>query len=305
MWQRFTESARKAVFHAQAEAQKFGEGYVSTEHLLLGLLDEPGCSACLILIELGISLDVLRYELTQHLPKSGRAPSTDMTLTPRSKRVIDLSYDEARNLNNNYIGTEHLLLGLVREGDGLAGRLLDSQGVKLDLCRMAVMSTQELGHAEGMPSSPPPERKREYAWSEYDEAAQKILFVADEMSQTTGDLQITPYHLAMAILSLPDSTAAQAIREAGQEPQTVKDLLERQAVWAEGAPDLQLSPNTRRVIDAAVDHAAFLGSEQIGPAELLLGLAVGNPDGFGALLIELGVSPQKLRNAIKKRRSSG
>lgn len=139
MWQRFTERARKCVYYAQEEAQKFGEGYVSTEHLLLGLTDEPDSMACRVLERMGISLSRIRAEVEKQLPRGDARPSPDMTLTPRAKRVIDLSYDEARHMNNNYIGTEHLLLGLIREGDGLAGRILAKIGIGLENARNVIL----------------------------------------------------------------------------------------------------------------------------------------------------------------------
>src|SRR5687767_5486954 len=138
MWQRFTERARKCVFYAQEEAQKFGQPYVSTEHLLLGLLREIDSVGCRVLEVLGISIGRVREVVEKELPSAESLPSQDMTLTPRAKRVIDLAYDEARDLNNNYIGTEHLLLGLIREGDGLAGRALAMLGAELDAARRAV-----------------------------------------------------------------------------------------------------------------------------------------------------------------------
>ncbi|HQU19614.1 MAG TPA: Clp protease N-terminal domain-containing protein, partial [Fimbriimonadaceae bacterium] len=143
MWQRFTERARKVVFYAQEEAQKFGEGYVSTEHLLLGLVRESESVASRVLEKLGVSLGRVRSEVEKQLPRGESRTAQEMTLTPRAKRVIDLAYDEARQLNNNYIGTEHLLLGLIREGDGLAGRVLTKLGVELDRARKEVQSLQE------------------------------------------------------------------------------------------------------------------------------------------------------------------
>lgn len=143
MWQRFTERARKVVFFAQEEAQRFGEGYVSTEHLLLGLVREPESVAARVLEKLGVSLSRIKAEVEKQLPRGDARTNQDMTLTPRAKRVIDLAYDEARNLNNNYIGTEHLLLGLIREGDGLAGRVLAKLGVELDKARKEVLGLQD------------------------------------------------------------------------------------------------------------------------------------------------------------------
>lgn len=144
MWQRFTEPARRVIFYAQEEAQTFGEGYVSTEHILLGLVRFDNTLAERVLQAMGCDLKQVRSEVTKQLPPGDGRPSQDMSLTPRAKRVIDMAYDEARNLNNNFIGTEHLLLGLIREGEGLAGRVLAKLGVRLDLTRQTVMAHQEV-----------------------------------------------------------------------------------------------------------------------------------------------------------------
>lgn len=143
MWQRFTERARRVVFFAQEEAAKFGENYVSTEHLLLGLVREPDCVAARILDRMGVSLAKIRSEIERQVSRGDGRQGQEMQLTPRAKRVIDLAYDEARNLSNNYIGTEHLLLGLIREGEGVAGKVLQKLGVDLDKSRKEVMNLQD------------------------------------------------------------------------------------------------------------------------------------------------------------------
>ncbi|MDO8587161.1 MAG: ATP-dependent Clp protease ATP-binding subunit [Armatimonadota bacterium] len=143
MWQRFTERARRVVFFAQEEAGRLGENYVSTEHLLLGLVRESDSVAARILERMGVSLSKIRTEIERQVSRGDGRLGQDMQLTPRAKRVIDLAYDEARQLNNNYIGTEHLLLGLIREGDGLAGRVLSKLGVDIERTRREVMSLQD------------------------------------------------------------------------------------------------------------------------------------------------------------------
>jgi len=142
MWQRFTDRARRIVFAAQQAAQEFGEGYVSTEHLLLAIARQPNCTAGSVLEEIGVSEQRIEKEVVKQLPKGDCPPSQDMTLTPRAKRVIDLSYEEARLLEDGFIGTEHLLLGLIREHDGLAGRVLEKLGVTLPVARAATISVR-------------------------------------------------------------------------------------------------------------------------------------------------------------------
>lgn len=151
MWQRFTEHARQAVFYAQEHAQRLGHAYVSTEHLLLGLLDVEDCTAIKMLIALGIEPRAIRQIIDE---SAGGSPleaeaRQDMTLTPRSKRVIDLAYDEAKTLRHNYIGSEHLLLGLRREEGGFAARVLSQLGVQLDELRslLPTMPSEDAGSA--------------------------------------------------------------------------------------------------------------------------------------------------------------
>ena len=143
MWQRFTERSRRAVFFAQEEAAAYGESSVGTEFILLGLVRESDSIAIRVLERIGIDPKQLRAQVEGQLIKSGDRPSGDMQLTPRSRRVIDLAFEEAKNLKNNYIGTEHLLLGLLREGKGSAAKILIESGAELDRVRRLVETMQE------------------------------------------------------------------------------------------------------------------------------------------------------------------
>ena len=134
-WAQFTERARRLVFFAQEEAGLLGEHYVSTEHLLLGLVRENDSVGCRILERMGVSAERVRYEIEKHVAKGDGQRGQEMQLTPRSKRVIDFAYEEAKQLGNKYIGTEHFLLGLIREGEGLAGRVLATLGIDLEQAR--------------------------------------------------------------------------------------------------------------------------------------------------------------------------
>lgn len=142
MWQRFTERARKVIVYAQEAARNNSESYVSTEHLLLGLIRENDHVAAQILARLGVPLEKVGAEVEKHVTQGSDKPNQDMQLTPRAKRVIDLAYDEARLLRHNYIGTEHLLLALIREGEGLAGRVLADLGIKGEDARRELVFLQ-------------------------------------------------------------------------------------------------------------------------------------------------------------------
>lgn len=153
MWQRFTERAKRVVFFAQEEAGRLGENYVSTEHLLLALVREQDCQAARVLARMGVRPAEVRSEIERLVTKGEQTPGADMQLAPRAKRVIDLAYEEARRLGANYIGTEHILLGIVREGEGLAGRVLSKLGVDLEQARRIVEELQASPSDAPQPSS--------------------------------------------------------------------------------------------------------------------------------------------------------
>ena len=132
---KFTERARRVLSLAQEEAQRFNHNYIGTEHLLLGLVREGDGLAAKVLANLGIELNKVRSAVEFIIGRGDRPPTGEVGLTPRAKKVIELAVDEARRLNHHYIGTEHLLLGLVREGEGIAAGVLESLGVNLEKVR--------------------------------------------------------------------------------------------------------------------------------------------------------------------------
>jgi len=142
MFRRFTQRARNAVIHAQEEARQLNHPAIGTEHILLGLLREGEGVGARALLNLGLDLEKVRQEITRLIGQdntSGEKPAGDLPITPRAKKVFNLAFDEARLQGVNYVGTEHLLLALIREEEGVAGQVLMSMGVRLDLVREQVM----------------------------------------------------------------------------------------------------------------------------------------------------------------------
>ena len=136
---KFTDRARKVLTLAQDEAQRFNHNYIGTEHLLLGLVREGEGVAARVLENMNVELPKVRTAVEFIIGRGDRPVVGEVGLTPRAKRVIELAIDEARRLGHNYIGTEHLLLGLVREGEGIAAGVLESLGVNLDKVRHEVI----------------------------------------------------------------------------------------------------------------------------------------------------------------------
>src|SRR6266705_468212 len=132
---KFTERARKVLSLAQEEAQRFQHNYIGTEHLLLGLIREGEGVAGKVLTSLDVDLEKIRKAVEDIIGRGDRVVLGEIGLTPRAKKVIELAVDEARLLNHDYIGTEHLLLGLLREGEGIGAGVLESFGLSVQEVR--------------------------------------------------------------------------------------------------------------------------------------------------------------------------
>ena len=145
---RFTERTRKVLTLAQEEAQRFNHNYIGTEHLLLGLVREGEGVAARVLRDMGIELTKIRSAIEFIIGRGELQVMGEIGLTPRAKRAIALAIDEARRLGHHYVGTEHLLLGLMREGEGIAAGVLESLGITLERVRSRVIKTLS-GHAVG------------------------------------------------------------------------------------------------------------------------------------------------------------
>ena len=151
-----TKRAQHVLALAQEEAQRFQHDYIGTEHLLLGLIREGEGVAAQVLSNLGIEVDQVRRAVEAIIGRGERVVLGELRLTPRSKKVIELALDEARRLNHRFIGTEHLLLGLIREGEGIAAGVLENLGLQLEQVRtetLRVLREHQQGQEEA--SAPP------------------------------------------------------------------------------------------------------------------------------------------------------
>ena len=150
-FEKFSERARRVLSLAQEEAGELNHNYIGTEHVLLGLAREPEGVGTRVLVSLGVDLSKIRSAVTFIIGRGQKQPTSDVGLTPRAKKVIELAVDEAREMSHHYIGTEHLLIGLLREGDGVAAGVLESLGVTLDKVRQETQRI--LSQSGGQPGS--------------------------------------------------------------------------------------------------------------------------------------------------------
>jgi ATP-dependent Clp protease ATP-binding subunit ClpC len=185
MFERFTDRARRVVVLAQEEARRLNHNYIGTEHILLGLLSEGEGVAAKALEELGIGLDAIRQQVVEIIGRGAQFPGGHIPFTPRAKKVLELSLRESLQLGHEYIGTEHILLGLIREGEGVAAQVLTRLGVTKDRVQHQVMKLlRELPASERMPGGEPVSRStaRVGSRAQLDEIMQRLDTISERLS---------------------------------------------------------------------------------------------------------------------------
>jgi hypothetical protein len=154
MFERFTDRARRVVVLAQVESRTLDHNYIGTEHILLGLIHEGGGVAARALESLGIDLDAVRFQVEEIIGRGEATPTGHIPFTPRAKKVLELALREARQLGHDYIGTEHILLGMIREGEGVAAQVLEKLGADLGSVRFATIDLLSAMGVGAEPSAP-------------------------------------------------------------------------------------------------------------------------------------------------------
>jgi ATP-dependent Clp protease ATP-binding subunit ClpC len=155
VFERFTDAARAVIVLAQQEARSFNHAYIGTEHLLLGLLDERNGVAAGALGTLGATTDLVREQLAEIVGRGAQPVRGHVPFTPRAKKVLELSLREAVGLKSNSIGTEHILLGVIREGGGVATQIMMALGADLPRAREVVLALVRTGAVDRTPNSEP------------------------------------------------------------------------------------------------------------------------------------------------------
>jgi ATP-dependent Clp protease ATP-binding subunit ClpA len=213
MFERFTDRARRVVVLAQEEARLLNHNYLGTEHLLLGLIHEGQGVAAKALESLGISQEAVQAQVEEIIGQGEVAPSGHIPFTPRAKKVLELSLREAKQLGHNYIGTEHILLGLIREGEGVAAQVLVRLGAELSPTRRQVIGLLTGGTEAG--------------------AGTRLVHLSmpDELREAEEELAQVRRQKERAI-DAEDLDRAAALRD--QEQQLLGRLVEREREWTAG-----------------------------------------------------------------------
>ncbi|MFP5319032.1 MAG: Clp protease N-terminal domain-containing protein [Acidimicrobiia bacterium] len=218
MFERFTPQARSTVLLAQEEARSLGHGYIGTEHLLLALLAEPGTAAAQVLTALGADQAEVRDEILSIVGPGEGAPSGHIPFTPRAKKVLELALREALALKHRSIAGEHILLGLVREGEGLAALILTKHGIELEQLRRQVID--RLGG--GLPRRGPFLRGR-FAPTHATTVGGSD--VVDRAVALARDEPVASHHYLRALVEDPDSAAARTLAALGVTREAVEAKL--------------------------------------------------------------------------------
>ena len=311
---RFNDRAKRVLALAQDEAVRFNHNYIGTEHLLLGLIREGEGTAARVLDSLGVDLSKLRRAVEANIGRGnwGDKPPSEITLHPQVKKVFDLAIDEARKLGHNHIGTEHLLLGIVREGaDSPAARALASFGVDLEKVRHATIvalgqaapgTTQASATTVSGAWTPPTTRGREMGpFDRFNDRAKRVLALAQDEAIRFNHNYIGTEHLLLGLAREGEGVAAKALGELGVTLAKLRTSVEK--IMGRGdsttsPSEITLSPRTKKVIEYAIDEARKLGHSHVGTEHLLLGL-VREGGHIGAKAIEsLGVTLESVRDKV-------
>jgi ATP-dependent Clp protease ATP-binding subunit ClpC len=272
MFERFTDRARRVVVLAQEEARMLNHNYIGTEHLLLGLIHEGEGVAARALESLGVSLEAVRAQVEEIIGQGQQTLSGHIPFTPRAKKVLELSLRESRQLGHDYIGTEHLLLGLLREGEGVAAQVLVRLGADLNRVRQQVIELLH-GHRGEEPADSAAggrERRLPPQIAADLEAIGSRLSAVEQRTGTGPDTLELDQQIEQVLRDRHAAVDAQDYERAASLRDREKDLLAQKASawqqWAAAHPDLpSLAEKVRQLSDEIEHLHALLREHGIEP----------------------------------------
>ena len=325
MFERFTDRARRVIVGAQEEARLLGHDYIGTEHILLGLLwvgDGPGYAA---LTAEGVTLDGMRAQVVDIVGRGDRTPSGHIPFTPRAKKVLELSLREALQLGDSFIGTEHVLLGLVREGEGVACQAIVASGVDLPAVRARLLVVlgrariatdppgrtrrsrlRSLRAPRGEPAPPDTGRDQLPVLRRFTPGAWHVALLAQSEALRLGATAVGEEHMLLGILAEAGGRGARALDAVGVRLDVAREradaLYGTAAGTAEARPvEAAFAPDGLDVIEFALVEALAAGRHSIDTGDLLLGFVRRAESGEGeaaGALGSLGTTADAVRAAV-------
>jgi ATP-dependent Clp protease ATP-binding subunit ClpA len=273
----FTDRVRKVLQMSREEAARLNHGYIGTEHILLGMIKEGEGVAIAVLINLNVDFEEVRRKIeATERPASGvgTAVGPDLPYTSRAKRVLELAMSEARDLNHSYIGTEHLVLGLLREEKGIAAQVLVDAGASLEQVRaetLRLLGTEEFRPASQ--SEPPPMEGQSVGY-DFTHELREALQAARGEALRLGSKHVDAVHIALAILGVKNGAAVKVLASLGTDGGSLLADLAAKLGTGSGAAaetaDLPYSGQAKHVLELAMAEARDLGHRVVGSEHLLL-----------------------------------
>jgi ATP-dependent Clp protease ATP-binding subunit ClpA len=298
MWEPFTERARSSVVLAQEEAQRLGNDFIGTEHVLLGILGVRESIAAGVMSSFGVDVEKARLAVRAIAGECEPSAVQQMAFTPNAKHAIELAFNEARMFNHNYVGSEHLLLGIMIEPECTGARALASLGVDFAAVRSAITAAISAEPQSSTADAAPQRPGAGSMWEPFSEHARRIIVAAQEEAQHQKENYIDTGHMLAGILREADSLAAKTLVSQGLSLAAVREALA--ATRREKPPqDMVFTPGAKRVIDLAFEYARELKDSYIGAEHLALGVIRDDAE-TGGMLARLGFDPADLSRALRQ-----
>ncbi len=302
---KLNEQGRKMLDLAQEEARSFQHNYVGTEHLLLGLTREEESVAAQVLARLGVELHKVRSAVEFIIGRGDRIVLGKIGLTPRSKKVIQLAIDEAKLLNHSTVGAEHILLGLVREGQGIGAGVLESLGVRLPQVRQQILDILQRDEAalQGNPAAvrgdiilltTQPTFFNDYLLTD---DAKTTLALAEGEARLLQHTYIGPEHLLLGLIHEGQHTAARVLQDFNIDLERARSAVLSQVGQGQHttSESLNFTPLALAYIHLAADEAQKLAHHDLGSEHLLLGITRETQGIIPTLLEHLGTTVEAVR----------
>ncbi|RZT79593.1 ClpA/ClpB-like protein [Micromonospora violae] len=300
VFERFTDRARRVIVLAQEEARMRNHDYIGTEHLLLGVIGEREGLGATAIVRQNVALESLRMHIEEIIGRGQSQVSGHIPFTPRSKKVLELSLRESLELGDTYIGTQHILAGLISEGEGVAALLLTRFGVTRDATRSAasqLLDEAETGARETIPS---PRSFRSGHFERYTAGARRVIVLAQEEARLLHHTHIGVEHLLLGLLHEGQGVGARSLISLGVTLENFRLQIDEVTDRGPTEPTghIPFHSGTKDALFAAEDEVQQLGVEHIDTEHLLLGVThVGDDIALPALL-RLGVDYQRIRRQV-------
>jgi len=306
MFDRFTDRARRVVGLSKAEAQRLNHGSIGTEHILLGLVAEGTGVAASVLKQMNVDLQRIRKEIEKIVEGSPNIVTQgNLPFTPRAKTVLLLAVEEASNLGHNYIGTEHLLLGLIAECEGVAARVLTNLGVEIGAVRGKVREFVGSSQAVAAPSSTACEKRpvssSRNPFRRFTDRVHHALRLAKKEAKRMNHACVSSGHLLLGLVAEGSGVAWNVLQHRGIDLARARAAFERVAAGdlaIDAGGDLPFNQRANAAFELAAEEADRLGHAYIGTEHLLLGL-LRDGEGIAAnVLKDLAVDLGRTRTEI-------